>query len=189
MSQADQDGVLHPGHHSIRLRNVDYSEPGFYFVTICSHKKQCIFGCIRNSSSSLTELGRILSESWESIPTHFSSVSSLEFVVMPNHIHGILQIEREIGRNVTVPQRKENSAAFVRSGSLGAILRSFKSAVTKRARIELSFQEEIWQRNYYERILRPGRELMNARAYIRKNPKEWEWDSENPECTSCRYSL
>ena len=181
MNQTDTSGNRHPGHHSIRLNNADYSQSGLYFVTICSHQQKCIFGRILNFSPSLSDLGNVVLESWESIPVHFPWVGLLEFVVMSNHIHGILQTERQFGRSSCVPQRRKDAVPFVAPGSLGAIVRSFKSIVTKRAHIALKFRGEVWQRNYYERILRPGQELANARAYIRENPGKWESDQENPK--------
>jgi len=96
---------------------------------------------------------------------------------MPNHTHGILQVGRS---------KHHNTAAFMKNTgvlpqSVGVIVRSFKSEVTRRARLELGLVGNVWQRNYYERILRVGKELMDARAYILENPRKWEWDRNNPE--------
>jgi REP element-mobilizing transposase RayT len=104
----------------------------------------------------------------------------LDFVVMPNHIHGIIEIAYQQGRSNAAPLPSADAVPRVASGSLGAIVRSFKSAVTRRAGLELKISNRVWQRNYYETILRKEKELTNARVYILENPRKWEWDEENP---------
>jgi putative transposase len=128
----------------------------------------------------MNALGEIVQEFWTEVPVHFPWVTLLDFVVMPNHIHGIIEIGCQVGRSGAAPLRRENTSPRVVAGSLGAVVRSFKAIVTKRAHLELRLVGEVWQRNYYETILRPGQELANARAYIRENPQKWEWDQENP---------
>ena len=115
------------------------------------------------------------------IPSHFPWVALLDFVVMPTHIHGVIEIGRQLRRSSAAPLQRREPTLRVGTGSLGTIARSFKSAATKRAHLELAFRGELWQRNYFEKILRPGQELPNARAYIRENPQKWQWDKENPE--------
>jgi len=180
MSDASAFDNLHPGHHSIRLKGVDYSGPGFYLVTICSLRRRCIFGEVRRAQVSLNILGKLAHECWVQIPTHFRWVTLLDFVVMPNHVHGIIEIARQQGRDGAGPLRRMNTNPYTSAGSLGVIVRSFKAIVTKRAHLELKQHGQIWQTNYYETIIRPGRELTNARAYIGENPQKWQWDQENP---------
>jgi putative transposase len=180
MNDPDNRDVLHPGHHSIRLKGADYSQPGFYLVTLCSFQRKCTFGTVVDSHVSLSAVGRIVNECWLEIPNHFSAVNLLDFVVMPTHLHGIIEIGCQPGRCSAAPLRGEKPGVGITPGSLGAIVRSFKSAVTRIAHTELQLGGEIWQRNYFETILRPGVQLANARAYIKENPQKWEWDRENP---------
>ncbi len=182
-----EDEGLYPGHRSIRLKGRDYSAPGFYFVTICVHNKWCIFGRIIGGRVNLSALGKIARESWIAIPSHFAWGHLHDFVIMPNHVHGIIKIACQAGAQHAAPlHRPSSSESFqhaIQPGSLSAIVRSFKAAVTKRARKELSWQGEIWQRNDYERIVRDGQEFSDASRYIAENPMKWEWDRENQKLT------
>jgi REP element-mobilizing transposase RayT len=179
MSDSSSDEDLHPGHHSIRLKDHDYSGRGFYFLTICAHEKKCVFGRIASREVLLTPLGQIVGECWMGIPEHFPRVHLHGFVLMPNHLHGIIEIDRQLGRSSAAPLR--GTQPRVVAGSLGAVVRSFKAAVTKRAKRELRWDGEVWQRNYFERALRDGKEHADARQYIQENILNWELDLENPE--------
>jgi REP element-mobilizing transposase RayT len=130
---------------------------------------------------SLNALGSIVQESWIQIPAHFPRITLLDFVVMPNHIHGIIEVGCQPGRSSAAPLQRRTAGPHVAPGSLGAIVGSFKSIVTKMAHQQLEYFSRVWQRNYFEKVLRPGLELANARAYISENPRKWEWDQENPE--------
>ena len=174
--------VLHPGHRSIRLKELDYAAPAFYFITICATEKRCIFGAIRENHIDPSPLGRIVRDCWMSIAPHFPQVNLHAFVLMPNHVHGIIEIARQAGAQLAAPRPGNSLAAFrVKPGSLGAIVRSFKSAVTKKTHAELHWQPDIWQRNYFERVLRDAKEIANAHRYIAENPMMWSLDQENPE--------
>jgi putative transposase len=181
MNDPPDSDVLHPGHHSIRLKNFDYTNAGLYFVTICSWRRKCVFGGVTDSRMSSNRLGTIVQECWLQIPAHFPWITLLDFAVMPNHIHGIIEIGCQPGRSDAAPLQGGPFRPSVAPGSLGAIVRSFKSIVTKRARLELKLSGEVWQRNYFERVLRPGQELANASAYVLENPRKWEWDQDNPD--------
>jgi len=115
------------------------------------------------------------------VPQHYPRVNLDAFVVMPNHIHGVIQIVHE-SRWIQPPPSASapNKSPHVDKGSVGAVIRSFKSIVTKRARNEYGFQGEIWQRNYYERLLRNEREFLGASQYILDNPRRWDLDEEYP---------
>jgi REP element-mobilizing transposase RayT len=177
-----RDEILHPGHHTIRLKGFDYSLPGSYFVTICAADKRKLFGRIVASQIELSKIGKIILECWNEIPRHFAAVAIHTSVLMPNHIHGIIGIGSQKERKCAAPlPEKDNGRPTVASGSLGAIVRSFKSAAAKRAHQELGWKGEVWQRNYFERILRDGQEFADAIRYIAENPMKWEWDKENPE--------
>jgi len=175
---------LHSGHHSTRLKKFDYIQPACYFVTICSQNRKCIFGNVQKNQMFLNGLGAIVQECWLQIPTHFPWTTLRDFVVMPNHIHAIIQIGCQLGRSNAAPLQKGNAGPHVAPGSLGAIVRSFKGAVTKRIHGELGVSRQVWQRNYHEKLLRPGQEVANARMYISENPQKWQRDQENPESSS-----
>jgi REP element-mobilizing transposase RayT len=174
------DEATHPGHHSIRLKGYDYASEGLYFITICSDEGRCVFGRIVDSSAVLSPAGLIVRECWVAIPLHFGRTRLHEFVIMPNHLHGIVEIFAELGRSSAAPLRGSN-AASVTAGSLGVIVRSFKAAATKLIRERLNRSGPVWQRNYFERVIRDGEEFADATRYILENPVRWEWDRENPQ--------
>jgi len=196
----DEDG-LHPGHKSIRLKGHDYSAAACYFVTICVDGRRNAFGRIVGGGVELSLLGWIARENWLAIASHFANVNLHQSVVMPNHVHGIIEIAGRVGdrEKSLMSETSANGAQLaaplrapalpagkrgVEKGSLSAIVRSYKAAVTLRARRELGWRGEIWQRNYFERFLRDGREFADATRYIAENPSRWEWDGENPEARS-----
>ncbi len=181
----NDDETLHPGHRSIRLKGHDYSAPGLYFVTICAGMKRCIFARVAAARVELTAFGRIARDSWVAIPSHFARVNLYGFVIMPNHMHGLIEIGCQVGAQHAAPllglPPDESRRHVVKPGSLSVIVRSFKAAVTMRARKELDWKGEIWQRNYFERVIRDGQEFSDASRYIAENPMKWEWDRENPK--------
>ena len=178
MRIAFDEEALHPGHRSIRLKGYDYSSEGLYFITICSHEKRCGFGRITEARAEVSPAGLIVRECWVAIPSHFTRTRLHAFVVMPNHLHGIVEICAKLGRSGAAPLR---GTLAVAPGSLGAIVRSFKAAATKRVHEELKWRVPLWQRNYFEAVVRDGEEFSNAVRYIEENPARWEWDRENPE--------
>lgn len=167
---------------SIRLKDYDYTQNGAYFVTICTFQRYEWFGEIRDDSMNLNRVGRIAQDCWLQISDHFPHVELDEFVVMPNHLHGILVIMHDAGARHVVPLQ---SAAFAQpiAGSLPTIIRSFKAAVTKQINRSHLPSERIWQRNYYEHIIRSETSLNAIRQYIQANPAQWESDEENPRRT------
>ncbi len=171
-------------HHrrSSRLPGYDYSQAGMYFVTICTNQKECLFGEIIDGEMRLNECGEIVGKRWNEIPLHYPNVKLDECVIMPNHVHGIIALEnsRLVGAQHAAPLQNINVAP----GSLGAIVRSFKSAVTKRINeIGSMTGITIWQRNYHEHIIRDEKSLNQIREYIVNNPAQWEMDNENPNYT------
>lgn len=173
------DEKLHPGHRSVRLQGFDYRAAGFYFVTICTAKRKQTLGRISKSRIQLSKLGEMALECWSAIPQHFRRARLHAFVIMPNHVHGLVELLAEMGRSSAAPLR--DGRPRITPGSLGAIVRSFKGAVTICARKELRWQGDVWERSYFERVLRDGQEIANAAAYVVENPTQWEWDRENPE--------
>jgi REP element-mobilizing transposase RayT len=132
----------------------------------------------------LNDCGRVVKEHWDGIPEHFPGVELHGNVVMPNHIHGVLFIDPEAGAACRAPtaQRKPvfNQSAVLKPNSLGSIIAAFKSSVTKRINeLRCSPGASVWQRNYYEHIVKNDEELFQIRQYIESNPLKWELDSEN----------
>ena len=170
------------GHRrSIRLSGRDYCCEGIYFVTICADRRRCIFGHIEKGRFVLNALGNLVRESWTAIPAHFSHVELSEFIVMPNHLHGMLVFHPIVGAQHCCALADLDAKHSVRSRSLGAVIRSFKAIVARKAHSELNWKEEIWQRNYFDRIIRDGQEWAETSRYILENPLKWEWDKENPQ--------
>ena len=161
---------------SVRLPAYDYTSPGAYFVTICAYGRRCIFDA--------PEVRQLIEKRWIQTPHHFPNAATDEFVIMPNHMHGIIWIvaaNAAVGASAGVGAQHATPLLQTPSGSLGAIVRSFKSAVTKCLNETLDTPgAPVWQRNYYERIIRNEDELRRVREYIRFNPLQWEFDRENP---------
>ncbi len=146
---------------SIRLEGYDYTSPGAYFVTAVTYQRELLFGEIVDGEMVLNTRGKIVWECWHEIPQHFPHVELGAFVVMPNHVHGVIEI--------------------VDPGSLGAIIRSFKSTVTKRVNEKYNSPGMLlWQRNYYEHIIRSQQDWERIHDYILANPTNWDDDKENP---------
>jgi putative transposase len=176
-----ESGELH--RRSIRLPGAVYTEAGGYFVTICTTQRREIFGTIKNGEVLLTELGKIVRACLVQIPNHFAHASIKEFVVMPNHLH--VNIALGVGARYIVPlhRRARKPEQFQKpvKGSIPTIIRTFKAAVVRQAKKELNMRgQEIWQRNYFERVVRSGQEYADASRYVMENPMRWESDAENP---------
>ena len=184
-------------HHrrSIRLPEWDYRTASAYFVTLCTYQKECLF--------SDPVIRRVVETMWKQVPIHFPHVALDEWVVMPNHVHGILFIADDASRGEALPANEplastcaiaetsemgkpagECLAPALQSGSLGAVVGNFKSVTSRRVnRMRHTPGVTIWQRNYYERVIRNDRELNAIRQYIMDNPANWEQDTENPRRT------
>ena len=169
-----------PQHHSIRYYGYDYSQEGLYFVTICTQGRLCLFGDIVEEEMVLNDVGRIAKECWLAIPEHFPLVELHEFVIMPNHIHGIIEL---VGANKHSP---DDTILFKSpSKTIGSVIRGFKIGVMKeykkyitRANVDSPLQQQstIWQRNYYEHIIRNDESYQKITEYIFENPKYWQTD-------------
>lgn len=163
--------------HSIRLQEYDYSQEGFYFVTICVQKYVCLFGEIIDGKMCLSTIGGIVNGLWNEIKNHVPNVQLHEFVVMPNHIHGIIEIMNEgaiVGATHALPLRQSR---FQNQGknTLSSIVGSYKSAVSKHVH-RLGFTKFTWQRNYYEHIIRDTDSHAQIAQYIINNPENWNND-------------
>jgi REP element-mobilizing transposase RayT len=164
---------------SIRLQGYDYSQTGAYFVTVSTHGKKCLFGEIVDGQIMLNDAGRVAKQCWNDIPVHFPHVELDEWVIMPNHVHGILHIVyATVGaKNFSpLPITKRPRGT---SKTLGSVIRGFKIGVTKWVR-QNNVIHNVWQRNYYEHIIRNDDEMNRIREYIVNNPLQWESDRENP---------
>jgi len=187
--------------HSIRLPEYDYSNPGIYFVTICTYQREYIFGEILNGKMVLNNVGKIAEQCWLNIPNRFAHVELDKYVIMPNHVHGIIKIVRDfddvgiqynvgaqhVGAQHVVPlhyapRQLQHKFQHILPGSLGVIVRNYKSIITKFCR-QNDDEYVVWQRNYHERIVRTDRELNNIRQYILNNPTNWQNDRNNIEFT------
>jgi REP element-mobilizing transposase RayT len=176
-------------HHrrSIRLSEYDYRSEGAYFVTICSYDRACLFGDIVKDAMVLNHWGEIVRSCWTAIPSHFPNIELDSFLIMPNHVHGIIVITEAgspaemaslVGAQHAAPSPKQPA---VQPGSLGAIIRSFKSATTQILNKQRGTPgAKLWQRNYFEKIIRDQSMLDATRLYLETNPAGWSHDEENP---------
>lgn len=166
---------------SIRLKGYDYSQEGLYFITICCKDRICHFGKIENQTMILNENGKIADKYWNEIPQHFPNIILHDFIIMPNHIHGIIEITNAVGAKNFSPNHSSNITSEIEnnvpqekpkgtSKTIGSIVRGFKIGVTK----HLGFS--IWQRNYYEHIIRNDKSHSTITDYIQNNPLKWNDD-------------
>lgn len=170
---------------SIRLCGHDYRDGGAYFVTICTWRRECVLGEIRNDVLCPTQRGLIVGQCWEAIPQHRPYVELDAFVLMPNHIHGIIWLA--VGaEDIVRPSAPLVSASSPKpkgpdARSLGAVVGAFKAAVTREInKRRTGAERNFWQANYYEHIIRDQRGLEAIRKYVTMNPQRWCDDRENP---------
>jgi REP element-mobilizing transposase RayT len=194
-------------HHrrSIRLREYDYSQVGAYFVTICTRNWTCLLGDVVDGEMVTNHAGKAVQAIWEALPLHYPSVALDEFVIMPNHVHGVIVLDHVpnrsgVGAQFIAPPSAVGAQFIVPPGSqgainraptaddqgtsgrptaLGEIVRGFKARSTRLLRRDRGCQS-IWQRNYYEHVIRDDESLSRIRDYISQNPLHWAFDGENP---------
>ncbi|MCE9645561.1 MAG: transposase [Chloroflexi bacterium] len=163
-------------HHrrSIRLQGYDYSQAGAYFVTIVAWRREMLFGDIVDGEMGLNDFGKIVSEKWRWLETQYEYIELGAWVVMPNHFHGILIIH-DVGRGGS-----RSAPAPAKRKSLGGLIGAFKTVSTKQINLLRNTEGQIvWQRNYYEHIIRNEREMGRITRYIEVNPLRWADDEEN----------
>ncbi|HLE25659.1 MAG TPA: transposase [Thermodesulfobacteriota bacterium] len=175
---------------SIRLKDYDYSQEGVYFATICIQNRQCLLGYVQDGTMFLSHAGEMVKSVWMDLPNRFDHILLVEFVVMPNHIHGIIIIHRRgescIRPNSSMGDQKDRPYG-TEPDSIGRIIQAFKSITTNkhiwgvREKKWPAFPNRLWQRNYYEHIVRNEKELHNLREYVANNPTNWAEDEENPD--------
>ncbi|PKB71051.1 MAG: hypothetical protein BZY87_08035 [SAR202 cluster bacterium Io17-Chloro-G6] len=167
---------------SIRLPGYDYTQHGAYFVTMCVAGRRCIFGKIVNGMMQPNKNGLIVAGQWSGLPKHYSNVILDAFVLMPNHIHGILRLKD----NETPPVGAGFKPAHASSETkfrhgLPEIIRGFKTFSSRSInRLNGTTGKPVWQRNYYEHVVRSEDDLDVIRRYIVENPLKWAEDPENP---------
>jgi len=164
---------------SIRLKDYDYSNEGAYFVTICTHRRQCLFGEIANGEILLNNFGSMVEKWWRKLPAKFPSVEIDAHIIMPNHFHGIIAIVGadprvcpDLGAHTGAPLHK--IVQWFKTVTTNECLRFIKQQDTNR------LGSKLWQRNYYEHIIRNETALNAVHDYIVMNPENWADDPENP---------
>lgn len=173
-------------HHrrSIRLKEYDYRQFGAYFVTVCTQNRACLFGAVAAGEMQLNNAGEISKATWNELPARFPSVGLDAFVVMPNHIHGVIIV----GAQFIAPSDGFGTAAIDQgvmnhAPTLGEMMRAYKAVSTRSIR-QAGTPDFAWQRNYYEHVIRDEESLNRIRQYIHDNPARWEFDRENPVATT-----
>ena len=179
--------------HSIRLPGYDYTQAGAYFVTICARERECLFGEVADGKMRMNKYGEIIQRTWNDLPNHYQGVELGAFIIMPNHVHGIVSIVGAIHESplhVThqqSPERRNKTSDILqrRRMLLSRIVGRFKMVSAKR----INEQREmtgvpLWQRNYYEHIVRDEESLARIKEYISNNPNQWDLDRENPMAIS-----
>jgi len=183
-------------HHrrSVRLKGYDYEQSGAYFVTVVTQARACLFGEIADGETRLKEAGRMVRAVWEELSTHYPGVETDAFVVMPNYIHGVVVLVGAGPRacpdvGAGNPERGQPQGVAT-TLSLSDIMHRFKTLTTKRYADAVKqsgrtpFPGRLWQRNYYEHLIRDEDSLNRIRQYILDNPARWAFDRENPAATA-----
>ena len=178
-------------HHrrSIRLPGYDYSQTGAYFVTICAYQRQCLFGDVVDGQMVLNQYGAIVADEWQKSSIIRQEIELDEWVVMPNHFHGIVIIQNSVGKNrdriVGANGRsplQDHASVRMKPKSLSSLMAGFKSITTKKINILRDAPATpLWQRNYYEHIIRDRDAMDKIRQYIINNPVSWERDQLHPD--------
>lgn len=182
-------------HHrrSIRLKGYDYSQPGIYFVTLCIHRRECLLGEVIEGVMQLSPAGRIVEKEWLRNALVRRNVELDAFIIMPNHLHGLIILTdnpKVVPHRNDPPENLNSIEEYAQtsrpkglvSGSLGAIIGQFKSlSGTQINRIRKSPGVAVWQRDFHDHIIRHEVALENIRQYILKNPQRWANDPTNPQ--------
>ncbi|MFH1090613.1 MAG: transposase, partial [Pseudomonadota bacterium] len=170
---------------SLRLEGYDYSQAGAFFVTVCTRDRECWFGEITEGGEmKLNEYGQLVQTSWRWLADQYHHVELDEWVIMPNHLHGIIWLieDDRRGGSRTAPTQEVRTAPTKKRKPLGRLIGAFKTISTKRInQLREMPGAVLWQRNYYEHIVRDEMELNQVREYIINNPLKWDLDGENPQ--------
>lgn len=162
---------------SIRLRHYDYAQAGAYFVTICTRDKASVFGHVTDRVMYLNILGEAVQACWNDLLRHYPYVELDAFIAMPNHVHGIIVL----GDSSDVGAGLRPAPTMVNRYGLPEIIRAFKAFSSRRINeLRSTPGIPVWQRNYYEHVIRNEYDLSEIREYIVHNPMKWDFDTENP---------
>jgi REP element-mobilizing transposase RayT len=186
-------------HHrqSMRLKGFDYASPGYYFITICAQNRECFFGNISQGILELNDAGEMIKDGWKNLTQRFNHILLENYVIMPNHLHGIIHIKgsqpfQTINDYFKDREKIINNTELINppsgtlKNSISRIIQAFKSISTNRyiesVRIHNwpPFEKHLWQNNFYDYIIRNMKELCEIRRYIKNNPINWESDEYNP---------
>ena len=173
---------------SLRLKGYDYTQVGAYFVTIVTHGRLCLFGEIVGKEIQLNEAGEMVCRFWEVLPQRFPAIEMDMFVVMPNHLHGIVVIKNRATTRVAPTGIMDGGvdSPITDRFALGDVIGAYKSLTTVEytrgvKQMKWSpFHKRLWQRNYYEHFVRHEESLRYLQQYILDNPAQWAFDKENP---------
>jgi putative transposase len=166
---------------SIRLRRYDYSSAGAYFVTICTKDRECLFGKVVEGEMRMNTWGDIVRACWDNLSRHYGRVVTDAFVVMPNHVHGIIMITDDRNDNVGTGLKPAPTSNHTKRHGLSEIVRAFKTFSARRINESRGIRAvPVWQRNYYERVVRNADEMNRIRQYVAANPAHWTDDENNP---------
>jgi putative transposase len=160
---------------SARLRGYDYAQCGIYFVTICTHNRECRLGTVIEGEAYLSDIGVVAHRCWGKLVDHYPNIQLDAYIVMPNHIHGLIVIDSIdlVGAGLR--------PALTKQHGLSEIVRAFKSFSSREInRLRGTEGGSIWQRSFYDHIVRDEKALHNIRSYIYMNPERWLQDRENP---------
>ncbi|MCK5912820.1 MAG: transposase [Desulfuromusa sp.] len=170
----DQD-IRH--RRSIRLRDYDYSTAGAYFVTICTFERECLLGDVVNGEMRLSDMGQLVAPIWDSLGQRYPDAEVDAFVIMPNHIHGIITINGDVQVGAIHESPLQNRRAMTLSRVIGYLKMNAAKRINQ---LRDNPGAPVWQRNYYERVIRNGRELQSIQQYIVDNPAKWQEDENHP---------
>jgi REP element-mobilizing transposase RayT len=170
--------VLYPSRKSPRLSTYDYSSAGYYFVTICTRHRECFFGEIIKEAMSLNCAGQMAASTWADIPRRFDQVLLDSFVVMPNHIHGIIVLKEGFGVGTALVSGRP---------CVSRVIQAFKSTSTNEYIRGVNqegwnkFDQTLWQKSFSDHVIRNEKDLLRVQEYILSNPLQWAIDDENPD--------
>jgi REP element-mobilizing transposase RayT len=182
-----------PHRKSTRYKDYDYNLPGYYFVTLCTNKMEYYLGEIKNGDMIYNKYGEITLKCWNGIPEHFQNVELDYYQIMPNHIHGIIIINDVGNAKFTSPTTGKNKMlskvgnakiAFPTDRTkmlLSKIIQQFKRQVTIEIKTGFNFKGVLWQKSFYDRIIRNEKELFRIRKYIDQNPLKWDLNKNTVE--------
>ncbi len=189
--------MIGPSRKHVRLPGYNYAAAGYYFVTVCSHNRRHVFGEITEKGMCSTPTAVQAEQCWNDIPVHHAQTALDAFVVMPNHVHGIVVLAWQAAGDAGVAPTTECSVAKLRSQeihpavavpgsnahSLSTVIGSFKSAVSRKLGWKARHSLPLWQRGFYEHVIRSEDELAAVREYIKTNPLNWQLDELNAHRT------